>query len=61
MNTAVCNLLTCLTITHGAGNIPIKTTDSLFYTDRQNSVVCTKFKEDYNCKPTNNLYNPLLD
>jgi len=59
MNPAICNLLSCLTISSGLGNNIIRTSDSLIYTNNKFAVACTKLKQDYNCKPTNNFYNPI--
>lgn len=57
----VCTTIACLGLINGLGYTHIQTNDMILYRTNNSNVVCVKNQSNYNCKPTNNFYNPTTD
>jgi len=55
----LCLAVSCLSLIKGPGVIQLETKDTILYQTNQSNVVCIKNQSNYNCSPTNNIYNPL--
>lgn len=55
----LCLAASCLSLINGPGFIQLQTKDSILYQTNQYTVVCIKNQSNYNCSPTNNIYNPI--
>ena len=57
----ICSTLLCLQATYGSGYTAIQTKDQLLQVTKSKQFVCFETISGYNCKHTNNFYNPLTD
>lgn len=55
----VCTLTSCVQLNLGASQIYMRTPNTVIYQSDRTGIVCVKQVENYNCRLTNNFYNPL--
>jgi hypothetical protein len=55
----ICTAINCVQLNLGIGQAYIRTPDSAIYQTDNTSILCIKQAANYNCRPTNNFYNPL--
>jgi len=55
----ICTAISCIQLNLGIGQAYIRTPDSIIYQSDKTGILCVKQSANYNCRLTNNLYNPL--
>lgn len=55
----LCLAASCLSLINGPGITEFQTKGNLLFKTNSSSVVCIRNQSNYNCSPTNNIYNPI--
>lgn len=55
----ICTAISCVQLNLGIGQAYIRTPDLAIYQTNKTGILCVKQLTNYNCRPTNNFYNPL--